>query len=300
MTAPHSHHGHAGGHHGHGDENRLLLVLILTGVFMAVEIAGGLFSGSLALLADAGHMFTDTAALGLAYGAFRFSRRPADSQRTYGYARFQVLAALLNGLFLILIFGWLVWEAVNRIMTPVEIKALPMMGVALGGLAVNAIAFRVLHGGAKDNLNFQAALLHVVLDLLGSVSTVIAAAVIYFTGYTLLDPILTVVLATLILIPAWTLIRKAVHILMEGTPESFDGDALKKDLIASVKGLRDVHHVHVWLLTSERPLMTLHATVADIRHSEAILIAIKKRLHDEHGIEHSTVQIETEACADPH
>jgi len=301
MSAPHPHtHDHPGDHHGLADEKRLLQVLILTAVFMLAEIAGGLYSGSLALLADAGHMFTDAAALALAWGAFRASRLPADSRRSYGYARFQVLAAFLNGLFLIGIFGWLVWEAADRIMTPVEIKALPMLGVAAAGLAVNLVAFRVLHRGSRKNLNLKAALLHVVLDLLGSAATVIAAAAIYLTGYAILDPILTVVLATLILIPAWTLIRRAVHILIEGTPEDFDGEALKKDLLQAIPGLTDVHHVHVWLLTSERPLMTLHATVADLRQSEAILLAVKKRLHEAHGIEHSTVQIETAACADPH
>ncbi|HXV73853.1 MAG TPA: cation diffusion facilitator family transporter, partial [Sphingomonadales bacterium] len=174
MTSPHA-------HHAHTDESRLFQVMALTGIFMLVEIAGGLYSGSLALLADAGHMFTDTAALALAWGAFRASRLPADSRRSYGYARFQVLAALLNGLFLVAIFGWLVWEAVERLMAPPSIKALPMLGVALAGLAINVIAFRVLHRGSKENLNLRAALLHVALDILGSVSTVAAAAVIYFT-----------------------------------------------------------------------------------------------------------------------
>ncbi|MCH8081728.1 MAG: cation transporter [Proteobacteria bacterium] len=285
-------------HPHHANEKRILKALLLTGIFMLVEVAGGLYAGSLALLADAGHMLTDTAALALAYGAFRLSRRPADQMRTYGYDRFQVLAAFINGLVLFGIFVWIVKEAIERIMAPSDVLAIPMLVVATAGLIINLISFKILHPGSKDNLNIKGALLHVAFDILGSIGAIIAAVVIYFTGWMKIDPILSIFLAAMILPSAWNLVKKATHILMEGTPDSFNVEALKKDLVSHVPGLKDIHHVHVWLLTAERPLLSMHATVGDIKKSEKILLGIKKRLVDEHGINHSTVQIETEGCAD--
>lgn len=285
-------------HPHHANEKRILKALLLTGIFMLVEVAGGLYAGSLALLADAGHMLTDTAALALAYGAFRLSRRPADQMRTYGYDRFQVLAAFINGLVLFGIFVWIVKEAIERIMAPSDVLAIPMLVVATAGLIINLISFKILHPGSKDNLNIKGALLHVAFDILGSIGAIIAAVVIYFTGWMKIDPILSIFLAAMILPSAWSLVKKATHILMEGTPDSFDVEALKKDLVSHIPGLKDIHHVHVWLLTAERPLLSMHATVGDIKKSEKILLGIKKRLVDEHGINHSTVQIETKACAD--
>ncbi|MCH7630572.1 MAG: cation transporter [Proteobacteria bacterium] len=285
-------------HPHHANEKRILKALLLTGIFMLVEVAGGLYAGSLALLADAGHMLTDTAALALAYGAFRLSRRPADQMRTYGYDRFQVLAAFINGLVLFGIFIWIVKEAIERIMAPSDVLAIPMLVVATAGLIINLISFKILHPGSKENLNIKGALLHVAFDILGSIGAIIAAVVIYFTGWMKIDPILSIFLAAMILPSAWNLVKKATHILMEGTPDSFDVEALKKDLVSHIPGLKDIHHVHVWLLTAERPLLSMHATVGDIKKSEKILLGIKKRLVDEHGINHSTVQIETEGCAD--
>lgn len=289
-------------HHDHREQNerRVLLVLLLTGSFMVVEVIGGLLSGSLALLADAGHMLTDTAALALAYGAFRISRRPADDLRTYGYDRFQVLAAFINGLVLIGVFGWIVWEAIHRMMNPTEVLAVPMLVVAILGLLVNLLAFRVLHPGAKDNLNIKGALLHVIFDILGSVGVIVAAVVIYFFGLSIIDPILSIFLAFLIVPSAWGLIKKATHILMEGTPDTFDVEALKKDLVKTIPGLIEVHHVHVWLLTLEQPLLTMHATIKDIKKSEDILVAIKNHLREKYKISHSTVQVENRECADHH
>lgn len=286
------------GHTPHAGETQLLRVMILTGFFTCVEIVGGVYSGSLALLADAGHMFTDTAALALAYGAFRASRLPADNRRSYGYARFQVLAAFLNGLFLIGVFVWLLWESLGRLGNPPPIRTVEMFLVAAAGLVVNLIAFWLLHRDSKNNLNLKAAFLHVALDLFGSISTVTAAAAIYFSGFVLIDPLLTLGLALLILFSAVRLIQQTVHILMEGTPDNLDLAALKKDLLDHVPGLSDVHHVHVWLLTSERPLMTLHVTVKNIADSAHALEAVKQRLRSAHGISHSTVQIETVGCVD--
>jgi len=288
-------------HHHHktqANEKRIFQALLLTGLFMLVEVAGGLLSGSLALLADAGHMLTDTAALALAYGAFRLSRRPADHMRTYGYDRFQVLAAFINGIVLFGIFGWILYEAFERIREGSEVLPIPMLVVAALGLVVNVIAFKILHAGSRENLNIRGALLHVVLDILGSVGTLGAGLVIYFSGWMMIDPILSIGLAALILPSAWALLKKATHILMEGTPDSFDVGALKNDLIDNIEGLKDIHHVHVWLLTAETPLLTMHATVDNLKNSEKTLLAIKKRLSEKHNIGHSTVQIETRACAD--
>lgn len=299
----HNHsHGHAHGHdhsHAHGaNERRVFWAMLLTAGFMLAEVAGGIISGSLALLADAAHMLTDAAALGLAWGAFRIARRPADKRRSYGYDRFQVIAAFVNGLSLIGLVGWIFWEAFERILTPSPILATPMLIVAIIGLLVNIAAFFILHGGAKDNLNIEGALLHVVGDMLGSVAAIIAALVIMQTGWTPIDPILSVFVGLLILRSGWALLKKAVHILMEGTPDSFDIEAMQKDIAAAIPSVDDVHHVHVWLLTSERPLLTMHATLSDgADHNEA-LTAIKAYLDEHYDIDHSTIQIETGECAD--
>ncbi len=209
-----------------------------------------------------------------------------------------MLAAFINGVVLFGIFGWIIYEAIERIRTGAEVLPVPMLVVAVLGLIVNAIAYKVLHSGSKENLNIRGALLHVVLDMLGSVGAVIAGLVIYFTGWMMIDPILSIGLAALILPSAWALVKKTTHILMEGTPDSFDIEALEKDLVKNIPGLQEVHHVHVWLLTAEKPLLTMHATVRDLKNSDKTLLAIKKRLTEEHNIGHSTVQIETEACAD--
>lgn len=288
--------------HHHQDysqnEKRVLWALLLTGIFMVVEFVGGVISGSLALIADAGHMLTDTAALALAWGAFRISRRPPDQLRTYGYDRFQVLAAFINGLVLVALVAWIIWEAVGRIMTPEPIQGKTMLIVATLGLIANLVAFKILHRKDEQNLNMKAAMLHVISDILGSVAAIIAAVVIIWTDWTLIDPILSILIGLLILRAAWHLVKKATHILMEGTPDTFDVEALKADLVKSIPGLLDVHHVHVWLLTSEQPLLTMHATVKDIKKSEKILLAVKKRLGKKYKITHSTVQVETAACAD--
>jgi len=310
-TMGHSHGGHSHGGHNHGSqghdhghchkeigERRLFWAMLLTASFMLAEVAGGIISGSLALIADAGHMLTDAAALGLAWGAFRLSRRPANQHQSYGFDRFQVLAAFVNGLALLLLVGWIIWEAVMRVLEPAPILAGPMLIVAILGLIVNIIAFFILHGASKDNLNIEGALLHVMGDMLGSVAAIIAAIVIMQTGWTPIDPILSLLVAALILKSGWHLVRRAAHILMEGTPDSLDVDQLKHDLVAGIEGLEDVHHVHVWLLTAERPLLTMHANIRDGADSNAILGAIKQKLLDDYGIDHSTIQIESGACAD--
>ena len=293
--------------HSHGkpaysrNKSRLLLVaMIVTATFMVVEVIGGLISGSLALLADATHMLTDAAALGLAWGATRVSSKPADAKRSYGYDRFQVLAAFTNGLALLALVAWIFIEAINRIAAPTEILAVPMLVIATIGLIVNVVIAAILHRDHKHDMNIEGAFLHVMSDLLGSVATIIAGLVIYLSGWTLIDPILSILVGLLILRAGWGLVRRAAHILLEGTPDTLDVEALKSSLIERVPGLLDVHHVHVWLLTTERPLMTMHAAIADGADPGSVLKRIKSELHDNFGIDHLTVQIESGPCADDH
>ncbi len=291
-------HQHGHGHHGHDNERRVLLALVLTGSFMVVEVVGGLAAGSLALMADAGHMLTDTLSLALAFVAFRIGRWPQDSLRTYGYHRFQVLAAFVNGLTLVVIVGWIAIEAIRRLFEPVAVLGGLMLAVAVVGLVVNIAAFAVLHGGDRHNLNIRGAALHVLADLLGSVAAIVAALVITYTGWMPVDPLLSLGVAALILRSAWMLLRKSGHILLEGAPEWLDEAELREALVAAVPAVRDVHHVHAWMLTMERPLVTLHARVTPGVDPQATLAAIQRALAERFGIEHATVQIETsQDCA---
>jgi cobalt-zinc-cadmium efflux system protein len=297
----HAHHGHPHAHDapsGNDGERRLSWVLVLTAGFMAVEAVGGWLAGSLALIADAGHMLSDTAALALAWAAFRVARRPHDEKRSYGYHRFQILAAFVNGLALFAIAAWIVFEAVGRLRAPAPVLGTPMLVIAVLGLAVNLVALAMLRTGDRRNLNVRAAVLHVFGDLLGSVGAIVAAIVILATGWTPIDPILSVALSLLILRGAWDVTRRAGHVLMEGVPEGFDDAAVKADLRAAVPGVVDVHHVHAWMLTAERPMVTLHVQLAPSTNHAAALAAIKLRLKERFGIAHSTVQIESAECVD--
>jgi cobalt-zinc-cadmium efflux system protein len=294
-------HGHDCGHHRHdGNEKRVRLALLLTGGFMVAEVAGGILSGSLALLADAGHMLTDAAALALSLAAFRASRRPETLNHSYGQHRFQVLAAFINGAALIGIALWIAIEAIQRLFAPVPVLGGTMLVVAVLGLAVNVVAFLLLHGGDRENLNMRGAALHVLGDLLGSVAAIMAAGVILWTGWTPIDPILSVLVALLVLKSAWTLLRRSWHVLMEGTPESVDLDALVAGLKSAVPGVTDIHHIHLWMLTPDQPLMTLHATITAETEHDTALHALQRALAESYGIGHATIQVERMGCASPH
>ncbi|HYD15919.1 MAG TPA: cation diffusion facilitator family transporter, partial [Hyphomicrobium sp.] len=255
----HSHpHAHDHAHGAGASERRVAIAALLTGVFMVAEFAGGLISGSLALIADAGHMLTDCAGLLLAWIGFRLARRPADWKRSYGYDRFGVLVAFVNGLLLFAIAGWIVVEAWHRLNAPSPVLGGVMLWVALAGLAVNLASFWVLQGGDNANLNVRAAVLHVAGDLLGSVAAIVAALVILATGWTPIDPILSVVVSLLILGSAGRIVRDSGHILLEGTPAGLDPRQIGDGIKAAVPSVLDVHHVHAWSLSQERPLVTLH------------------------------------------
>jgi len=266
--------------------------MLLVAGFMVVEVVGGLLSGSLALLADAAHMLTDTASLALAWTAFRISRRPSDPEKTFGYYRFEVIAAFINGLALLGLVVWIVWEAVQRFFTPTEVLGGPMLAVALAGLAVNLIAFRLLHGADQTNLNIKAALWHVIGDILGSLAALVAAGVILATGWTPIDPLLTLLVAGLLVRAGLRLTRRAAHILMEGAPTHIDSQALASDLHEAVPEITGVHNLHIWLLTAERPLLTVHIEVTSTAYAESAVAGAKAFLAERYGILHSTIQVE--------
>jgi cobalt-zinc-cadmium efflux system protein len=293
-------HSHAH-HHDQTSSNmrRVIIALVLTGTFMVVEVIGGILSGSLALLADAGHMLSDTIALGLAAVAFSVSKRPGDKKLTYGYQRFQILAAFVNGLSLLAIVGWILFEAVQRFITPSDVMGETMLVVASAGLVVNIIAFAVLHSGDKENLNIRGAALHVAGDLLGSVAAIIAAIVIIYSGWMAIDPILSIAVAMLILRSAWSLVRRSAHVLLEGAPDWLDVPAMQERIIAQVPQVSGVHHVHVWGLTPQDLMMTMHVRLSgELDNPTSVIRQIKKIMSDEYGVGHSTIEIETDDCAD--
>ncbi len=299
MPHDHSHpHQHHSAQVDTRNERRTFWAMILIASFVGVEVAGGLISGSLALLADAGHMVTDAAALALAWSAFRLSQRPHSRAKTYGYYRFEVIAAFLNGLALLGLVIWIVWEALSRFYTPVPVMGLPMLGVAVVGLIINLVAFRLLHGADRDNLNISAALWHVVGDILGSVAAIIAALVIMATGWTPIDPLLSLFVALLLVRAGWSLTRRTLHILMEGAPEHIDLGDLRQRLRTAIPQVTDVHHLHVWLLTAERPMLTVHIEISNMSDSADVLTRAKALLAEDYGITHSTIQIEFDGCAD--
>ncbi len=280
---------------------RVTIALVLTGTFMIVEVVGGILSGSLALLADAGHMLTDTMALALAAVAFHVSKRPPDARLSYGYQRFQILAAFVNGLTLLLVVGWILFEAVRRLLEPSAVLGPMMLVVAAAGLVVNLIAFVVLHGGDRENLNIRGAALHVAGDLLGSVAAIVAAVVIIYTGWVAVDPILSVAVAFLILNSAWALVKRSAHVLLEGAPDWLDVDAMQAELVRHIPEVEGVHHVHVWGLTPQDLMLTMHVRLVENNGDPTPVIRqIKSRLKERYGIGHSTIEIETETCADHH
>ncbi|OJU48405.1 MAG: cation transporter [Mesorhizobium sp. 61-13] len=310
MAQAHSHdhgshehgHGHGSGAHVHGstDKKRVLIAAALTGGFMIAEALGGWFTNSLALLADAGHMLTDSLALSLAWYAFHLSDRPATGQLTYGFGRVKTLVAYTNGIAIFVIALWIVYEAWQRFMDPPPVLGGPMLVIAGLGLLVNIAGFLILHGGDRESLNMRGAILHVLGDLLGSVAAIAAALVIIATGWTPIDPILSVFVAVIILSTAWKLMREAAHLLLEGTPAALDRDAIAGDLVTSITGLREVHHMHVWSLDGAKNMATLHACLEKGVDAHTAISAIKKRLATKHDITHATVEPEFDHCADSH
>lgn len=275
---------------------RVAIAGLLTAAFMLAEVAGGLISGSLALMADAAHMLTDAGSLALAWLGYKLGERPADPSRSYGFGRMKVLAAFTNGILLIALACWIVWEAIHRLLDPAPVLGGVLMAVAAGGLVVNIAAAWILHGGDKHDLNLQGALWHVLGDLLGSVAAIAAGAIILATNWTPADPILSVLVAILVLIAGIRIARRSGHILLEGTPEGLSIDTIREDLVAHVPGVEQVSHVHAWALTESKPLITLEVTACNGACTETLRRAVKARLADAFDIGHATVEVVSEPC----
>jgi cobalt-zinc-cadmium efflux system protein len=267
---------------------------------MVAEVIGGLLSGSLALLADAGHMLTDAAALFVALVAVRFAQRKPNARHTFGYLRLTTLAAFVNALTLMLITAFIFWEAIQRFYDPQPVAGVPMLLVAVAGLLANIVAFWLLHHGSEEkNINVRAAALHVLGDLLGSVGAIAAAIIILYTNWTPIDPILSILVSCLVLRSAWALLKESLHELLEGTPGQLSVEVLQKDLTLNIPEVRNIHHVHLWQV-GEKPMMTLHAQVVPPHDHDALLRRIQEYLLKHYQIEHATVQMEYQRCDDDH
>ena len=268
----------------------LRFVLVITASFMVVEFVAGWIANSLALLSDAGHMLTDVAALTLALFAAWIAQRPATPDKTFGYLRLEILAALVNGAALFVVAGVIVWDAVGRLADPPAVEPRILFGVASAGLAVNIVAAWLLHSGRGESLNIRGVYLHVLGDLLGSIGAMAAGAIILLTGWMLADPVISVGIALLILVGAWRLVRESVDVLLEATPRHIALGEVER-LIATVPDVRDVHDLHVWTLTSGVVAMSGHAIVTDPAGGQRVLEAVQERMAGL-GIHHVTMQIE--------
>lgn len=310
MSAGHHHdHGHHHGHHHHGpsaadlknsqNRRRLFIVLLLTLGYMVAEVVGGWLTGSLALLADAGHMLSDAGALALSFFALWVAQRPPDHDRTFGYHRVEILAALAHAVTLFAVAGFVVWEAIARLGTPFEVKGPMMLGVAVGGLVVNLVGLVVLHGGQADSLNVRGAWLHVLTDALGSVGVIVSAGLVWAFDFHMADPIASVVISVLVLLSAIPLLRQALGILMESAPSHIDVAEVRAAM-ASVPGVEDVHDLHVWVISEGRDCLSGHVVVAQDQNSQTMLNQLRGLLSERFGVEHVTLQIEDAACPPEH
>jgi cobalt-zinc-cadmium efflux system protein len=291
-------HGHSHSHGAQASEGKLFWALLLTGGFMVAEVVGGLLADSLALLADAAHMLTDAASLAMAFFAVRAARRPATPSMSYGHHRWQVLAAFVNGLALLVLSAGILVEAAMRLAQPQTVQGGMVMLIAVIGLLVNLASFAILSGG-EQNLNVRGALAHVLGDLLGSVAALLAGALIWWRGWMVADPLLSAFVAVVMLRTGWNIARQSAHVLLEGTPPGLDEQAIVTAIETGVAAVASVHHVHAWSLSDEKPIVTLHAMLRTDAVRDATLLAIHELLHDRFGVEHCTVQIEEHICSTP-
>lgn len=272
-------------------EKPLWWALALIVAFMLVELAAAFATNSLALLSDAAHMATDALALGIALVAVRLSRRPPDARRSFGYVRTEAMGAMLNGLLLFALAGYILWESVHRFLQPPQVASIGMLVVGVAGLVVNLIAMRLLHAGSGESLNVRGAYLEVWADMLGSVGVILAALVIHFTGWQLADPIIAVAIGLWVLPRAWTLMRQAGNVLMMGVPDGVDLAEVRAAL-AGLPGVVGVHDLHVWALASNRAAMTAHLVAGDGVDARALRHMAAALLHERFDIGHATLQIE--------
>jgi cobalt-zinc-cadmium efflux system protein len=271
---------------------RLVAALILTFFYMIAEALGGYITNSLALIADAGHMLTDVAAMGLTLFSFWFAARPATASKTFGFYRLEILAAFINGIVLVLLSIWVIYEAVLRWNSPQEVMGVELTLVAVGGLIVNIIAAFLLHSDHKHDLNMRGAFLHVIGDMLGSVAAIVAGIMIVTLGTYWADPLCSIVISLIIIVGAWRLVSESVNVLLEGTPRHIDLGTVEQAM-REVKGVGGVHDLHVWTISSGMYALSAHISHdGRIEHSD-LLAAVRTRVHDQFGIDHLTIQMET-------
>lgn len=292
--------GHTHSRVGGTNEKRLWIVLLLTGVFLVVEVIGGLLTNSLALLSDAAHMFTDVMALVIAIVAIRLGKRPSDRKRTFGYYRFEILAAALNAAVLFLVAFYILYEAYQRFISPPEVQALTMLGIAVAGLVVNFIGMRLLRDGSESSLNMKGAYLEVWSDMLGSAGVVLAALLIQLTGWAKVDAIVAAAIGVWVLPRSWGLIKDSLNILLQGVPEGVDLDAVESAL-REFRGVKEVHALHVWAITTGQHVMSAHLVVSPESFSDSAFLAqITEVLEHRFGLTHTTIQLESSEAGTPH
>jgi cobalt-zinc-cadmium efflux system protein len=287
--------GHDHAHHppGKTGSRNLTLALSITGSWFLIELIGGLYANSLALLADAAHMLTDLAALGLSLFAFRISARPATDSKTYGYLRAEILAALANGIFLILIGIYIFYEAYQRFREPEEVKSTAMLVVAATGLVANIVTAGLLFRSRDENLNLRGAFLHVLGDTLGSLGAIVAGLLMMTREWYLADPIVSILVGALVLYSSWELVSESVEVLLEGTPRHLNVSNILDDL-GKLSGVTSVHDLHVWSITSHMTAMSCHIVVKPDEDSGSVLAASNRLMREKYGIGHTTIQIEFE------
>lgn len=301
MASPdHEHGNQGGGHAGHdhtagANAKSLTIALGLTGSFLVAELVGAWWFNSLALLSDAAHMFTDAAALGIALAAIRIGQLPADRKRTYGYRRFEILAAAFNAVLLFVVAGYVLYEGVTRFFAPEPVGSLGMLVVASIGLVINLVAMRVLVAGKDDSLNVKGAYLEVWADMLGSIGVIAAAVLIYLTNWVWIDPIVAIGIGLWVLPRTWVLLRDTTHILLQGVPRGIELDAVRA-AINAVPGVADTHDLHIWSIAGSEISLTAHVALAPGANAEATRKAVNVMLAEDFEIEHVTIQPETEPC----
>ena len=291
MAHSHSHGDHNHDHGRGADRRALTITFVLTAAFTVAEVVGGLITGSLALLADAGHMLSDALSLGVALFAVWLAGRPSTPNRSFGYKRAEILAALFNGATLVAISIWILIEAYHRFREPPEILGGWMLAVATLGLVVNVVGAMILSRSGGESLNLQGALRHVVADILGSVGAIAAALVILATGWYYADPIISALIGLLVLGSSWKLLRDSTNVLLEGTPRGIDADEVGRSMAASA-GVEEVHDLHIWTITSGFPALAAHVLVGRDENCHARRRDLEELLAREYGIEHTTLQVD--------
>jgi len=293
MSHDHAH--HSGERSG---KKRLILAISITGSWFVIELAGGIYSNSLALIADAAHMLTDLGALGLSLFALVISARPATHEKTYGYLRAEILAALANGIFLVLIGLYIFYEAYHRLLEPPEIKSIPMLLVAATGLLANLATASLLFRSRNESLNLRGAFLHVLMDTIGSIGAILAGLLIWMRQWFMADAIVSIVVGTLVLYSSWKLVSESVDILLEATPRHLVISDILKDL-GNVRGVASIHDLHVWSISTRMSAMSCHAVLKTEEDSGAVLSELSRLMREKYGISHTTIQIEPEDWTPP-